>query len=136
VKKTCLIISVAAIAISGFFLMGMSGSVPSGQGAIASPFDAKIKDTMSNEVTISSVNFDGKTLFSASLGKGKVQIPFENIERIEVKDDMVCLKLTGAGNMCNLKVSNMSKIYGKTPYGAYQIAFKDVVRIELFKAKP
>jgi hypothetical protein len=136
VKRTYSIISVSIIVVFGLFLMGMSGAISPNQSAVASPFDAKVKDTMNNEVTISSVTFDGKTLFSALLGKGKVQIPFENIERIDVKDDTICLKLAGAGTMCNLKVSGVSKIYGKTPYGAYQIAFKDVTRVELFKAKP
>jgi hypothetical protein len=120
----------------GFSLMGMTGGISQGQSTVTSPFDAKIKDTMNNEMSISSITFDGKTVFSAALGKGRVQIPFENIERIEVKDDTVCLKLIGAGTMCNLKLSSVSKIYGKTSYGTYQIAFKDVSWVELIKTKP
>jgi hypothetical protein len=135
-KRKHFILGVSMFMIFGLFLMGMSGAVSPGQPTIASSFDAKLKDSMNNEVTISSVTFDGKPLVSASLGKGKVQIPLENIERIDVKDDTICLKLVGAGTMCNLKVSSASKIYGKTPYGAYQIAFKDVTWVQLFKAKP
>jgi hypothetical protein len=135
VKRTSLILSLISIAAFGLLLMGMSGGISPSQGALASPFDAKIKDTMNNEVSITSVNIDGKTMFSASLGKGRVQIPFENIERIDVKEDNICLKLIGAGTMCNLKISGISKVYGKTPYGSYQIAFKDIAWIELSKAK-
>lgn len=114
----------------------MTGGISQGQSTVTSPFDAKIKDTMNNEISISSITFDGKTVFSASLGKGRVQIPFENIERIEVKDDTVCLKLVGAGTMCNLKLNSLSKVYGRTSYGTYQIAFKDIIWVELIKAKP
>jgi len=113
----------------------MSGGISQGQNS-NSPFDAKIRDTMNNEISISSVTFDGKTVFSASLGKGRVQIPFENIERIDVKDDTVCLKLIGAGTMCNLKLNSVSKIYGKTSYGTFQISFKDITWVELIKSKP
>lgn len=123
------------IIVLGFCLLGMSGGISQGQST-TSPFDAKIRDTMNNEISISSVTFDGKTVFSASLGKGRVQIPFENIESIDVKDDTVCLKLIGAGTMCNLKLNSVSKIYGKTSYGTFQIAFKDVIRVELMKSKP
>jgi hypothetical protein len=120
----------------GFFLLGMTGGISQGQSTVTSPFNARIKDTMNNEISISSITFDGKTVFSASLGKGRVQIPFENIERIDVKDDTVCLKLVGAGTMCDLKLNSISKIYGKTQYGTYQIAFKDISWVELTKAKP
>jgi hypothetical protein len=115
--------------------MGMSGALSPGQGTEASPYNAKIKDSTNYEVSITSVTFDGKTSLNAYLGKGKVQIPFENISRIEVKDKSVCVILTGAGTMCNLALNGVSKIYGKTSYGTYQVALKDVILIELTRAK-
>jgi hypothetical protein len=133
--RTCRIIRAASVVILGFFLMGMSGAISPGQGTEASPYNAKIKDSANYEMNIASVTFDGKTSLNAYLGKGKVQIPFENISRIEVKDKSVCVILTGAGTMCNLTLNGVSKIYGKTSYGTYQVALKDVILIELTKAK-
>lgn len=137
-KKTYRYVCVTLVLILGVFLTGMSGTgtVFPNQGLVASPYDAKIRDSTGNEVTISSVTFDGKTSFTASLGKGKVQIPFENISRIEIKGDSICVKLSGAGTMCNLRINGgASKVYGKTPYGTYQVPLKDVVWIELTKPK-
>lgn len=116
-------------------LMGMGGAGAPGQAAADSQFNAKIRDTSNNEVDVTSVTLDGKTTFNVLMGKGKIQIPFENISRIEAKEGSVCVILKGAGTMCNLKTNGMSKLYGKVPYGLYQIAMKDVAWIELTKAK-
>ncbi|MGD0209624.1 MAG: hypothetical protein ABSC14_01430 [Desulfomonilia bacterium] len=126
---------VAFILMLGVFLMGMGSVVNPGQGPIESPFDAKIKDTSNNEVSITSVTFDGKTIFSVYMGKGRVEIPFDTISRIEMKEGSICVSLKGSGSMCNLKTNGILKVYGKLPYGMYQIALKDVVWIELIKAK-
>ncbi len=116
-------------------LMGMGGAGSPGPAAADSQFNAKIRDTSNNEVDVSSVTFDGKTTFNVLMGKGRVQIPFENISRIEMKGGAVCVSLKGSGTMCDLKTNGMAKIYGRMPYGLYQIAMKDVVWIELTRAK-
>jgi hypothetical protein len=134
-NRTAHLFRIASVVVLGFFLMGMSGAISPNQNQSTSPFDAKIRDSANNEVSLTAVTFDGKTSFNASLGKGKVQIPFESISRIEMKDDSACVKLTGAGTMCNLRVNSITKIYGKTSYGTYQLALKDVVWIEFTKEK-
>ena len=116
-------------------LMGMGGAGSPGPASAVSQFNAKIMDASSNEVAVTSVTFDGKTTFNVFMGKGRVQIPFENISRIEMKEGSACVSLKGAGTMCDLKINGMSKIYGKMPYGIYQIAMKDVAWIELSKAE-
>jgi hypothetical protein len=125
----------ALLIVLGVFLMGMGSAGSPGQGPVDSPFNAKIKDTLNNEVTITSATFDGKTTFNVYMGKGRVEIPFDTISRIEVKEGSACASIKGTGTMCNLKINGISKIYGKLPYGIYQIAFKDVVWIEITKAK-
>ena len=118
------------------FLMGMSGMGSiSGQTGTASPFDAKIVDTTKSEVEVSSITIDGKTSFNAYMGKGKVQIPFENISRIEIKEESACITLKNTGDMCTLRLNGISRIYGKTSYGTYQISLKAVVLIEFTKAR-
>lgn len=133
-KKGCLL-RIAILAALVFPLMGMGGAGSPGQSAPESMFNAKIRDTSNNQVDVTSVTFDGKTTFNVFMGKGRVQIPFENISRIEMKEGSVCVSLKGAGTMCDLKTNGMSKVYGRMPYGLYQIAMKDVVWIELAKAK-
>ncbi len=125
-----------AILFLGILLMGMSGmgSTP-GISVSDSPFDARIMDTSKSEAAILSVTIDGRTSFNAYMGKGKVQIPFENISRIDFKDDEVCITMKNAEDLCNLRINGISKMYGKTAFGTYQIPLKDVLWIEFTKAR-
>lgn len=125
----------ALLMVLSVFLMGMGNAGSPGQSTVSTPFNAKIKDTSNNEVTITSVTFDGKTSFNVYMGKGRIEIPFDTISRIEMKEGSACATIKDTGIMCNLKTNGISKIYGKLPYGAYQIALKDVLWIELTKAK-
>jgi hypothetical protein len=134
-KRTGYLYRTALFMVLGVFLMGMGSAGSPGQSAAPSPFNAKIKDTSNNEVTITSATFDGKTTFNVYMGKGRIEIPFDTITRIEMKDGSACASIKDTGTMCNLKTSGISKIYGKLPYGIYQIAIKDVMWIELTKAK-
>lgn len=134
-KKTGRLFLSAFAAMAVLLLMGMGSAGTPGQSPADSPFSAKIRDTSNNEILISSITFDGKTAFNVLMGKGRVQIPLENISRIEVKDGSACVTLQGGKSMCDLKTSGMSRIYGKMPYGSYQIPMKDVVSIEITKAK-
>ena len=116
--------------------MGMSGmGSVTGPAVTESPFDAKIMDTTKNEVVVLSVTIDGKTTFNAFMGKGKVHIPFENISRIDLKDEIACISMKNSGELCNLRINGISKIYGKTSFGTYQISLKDVLWIEIMKAR-
>ena len=118
------------------FLMGMSGmGSGAGQPVTDSPFDATIMDASKSEVMLLSVTIDGKTSFNGFMGKGRVQIPFENISRIDFKDDIACISMRNTGDLCNLKIKGISKIYGKTTFGTYQIPLKDVVWIVFTKAR-
>jgi hypothetical protein len=135
-KKTAFLIGAVLLVALTLLLMGMGGAGSPGQEPADSRFNAKIRDTSNNEVRVTSVTFDGKTSFNVLRGKGRIQIPLENISRIELKEGSVCLTLKGSGTMCDLKTNSMSKVYGKVPYGWYQIAMKDVSWIELTKAEP
>jgi hypothetical protein len=134
-KKTVRLFLSALAAVAVLLLMGMGSAGTPGQSPADSPFTAKVRDTSNNEVSISSVTFDGKTTFNVLMGRGRVQIPLENISRIELKDGGACVTLKGAESLCNLKTSGMSRIYGKMPYGSYQISLKDVLSIDITKAK-
>jgi hypothetical protein len=124
------------VLILAVFLMGMSGMGSiAGQTGALSPFNAKIMDTTMSEMEILSVTIDGKTSFNAYMGKGKVQIPFENISRIDIKEDIACITMKNTGNMCNLRINGISRVFGKTSFGTYQISLKDILWIEFTKAR-
>jgi hypothetical protein len=128
--------SVILIVAFCLVLMGMSGlGTVSPQNGTASSFSAKILDTTNNTVEVTSVTIDGKAMFQASLGKGKARIPFENISRITVKDKNACVTLRSSQELCSLRINEISKIYGNTSFGTYQISLKDVVWIELSPTK-
>ena len=130
------VFTVGLVLILCVFLMGMSGTGPlASQSGVASPFDATITDTTQSEVKILSITIDGKTSFNAYMGKGKVQIPFENISRIDITEESACITLKNADDMCDLKINGISRIYGKTSFGTYQISLKDVLSIEFTKAR-
>lgn len=112
-------------------LMGMGGAGSPGQPDADSQFNATVRDTSGNEVKITSVSLDGRTTFNVLMGRGRVQIPFENISRIEMKQGSVCVNLKGAGTMCDLRTTGTGRIIGRMPYGLYQISMKDVAWIEL-----
>lgn len=128
--------SAAVIIACSLVFMGMSGlGTIAPQDGAASSFDARIMDTANNEVKISAVTIDGKPLFQASLGKGKVKIPLENISRIAIKDKSACVTLKGSKDMCDLKINQLSRVYGTTPFGTYQISLKDVAWMEFSSAQ-
>lgn len=83
---------------------------------VSSAFDAKIIDVSDKEVDITSVNIDGKTSFRGYLGKGKVQIPFENISYIEISKDLANVVLKDSKYLCKLKINSLSRVYGNRTF--------------------
>jgi hypothetical protein len=139
-KRTFSFLSYAlVILLFSVMLLGMSGNMgpgPTGsQPAPGVPYDAKLVDTDNNTVQLTSVTIDGKTALQAFMGKGKVTIPFDQISRVEIKNKNACVTLKNSQKMCNLTIKEMSRVYGNTSFGVYQISLVDVVSMELSKAK-
>ncbi len=123
---------------SSFLLMGMGGMGPGASGGQSNSlmsFEAKAMDTENNTVQIKSATIDGKTVFQAYMGKGKVMIPFEQITRIEIKGKSACITMKNSEKLCNLRIKEMAKLEGSTSYGTYQITMSEVVWIEITKAR-
>lgn len=139
-KRTFSFLAYALVLLlSSSMLMGMSGGMgpgPTGNQAPAGiAYDAKLLDTENNSVQLGSVTIDGKTALQAYMGKGKVTIPFDQISRIDIKGKTACVTLKNSQKMCNLTIKEMSRVYGNTSFGVYQISLSDVVWMELTKAK-
>jgi len=130
-------LSVLVLISATLFICGMSGGIggPGGQNTVTSIFSAKITDNENTDVNVKSATIDGKTYFSAYLGKGKVQIPFDNITQIDVSKGNACISLANGKQICNLKTNEISRLYGVTSYGNFQISLRDVKRIIITKTK-
>lgn len=117
-------------------LMGMSGlgTNPS-QPATTSNFAFKITDLDNAEIELTGVTIDGKTTFGGYLGKGRVQIPFATIAHIDLNKDNACVTMVDGTQVCSLKINAISRLYGNTAYGTYQIALKDLKTMVVLKRK-
>ncbi|HOJ15117.1 MAG TPA: hypothetical protein PLS81_01715 [Deltaproteobacteria bacterium] len=115
------------------FAMGMGQAPGVSRTPADSPFDANITDASRTKVHLASVTFDGDTTLGVTLGKGRVQIPLENISRIEVKDGDLCVTFKDAKTMCGLKAGGSTRVSGKTDYGTYKILLKDVSSIDIVR---
>lgn len=119
-------------------LMGLSGVGVGGTGAQGSAqlsFDATLMDTENNTVKLNSVTIEGRTTFQASMGKGRITIPFDEISRIQIKGKNACVTLKNSRQVCNLTIKESSRITGTTSFGLYQISVSDIVWIEISKAR-
>ena len=130
-----LVLITVAISLMIMGMGGMGAGTSGGQGNSLMTFEAKITDTDSNTVHITSATIDGKTVFQAYMGKGKVTIPFEQIKRIEIKGKGACITMKNSEKLCNLRIKEMAKLEGSTSFGTYQIPMAEVVWIEISKAK-
>jgi hypothetical protein len=132
-KITAVFLSLVFLGFS-MLIMGMSGlGTPANQSAVTSSFSFKITDIDNTEIELSSVTIDGKTTFGGYLGKGKVQIPFATIAHIDLNKDAACVTMVDSTQVCNIKTNTISRLYGNTPFGAYQIALKDLKTLVIVK---
>lgn len=134
-RITTVLVSLTVLLI-GMLLMGMSGlGTNSSQQATTSNFTFKIIDIDSTEIEVTGVTIDGKTTFGCFQGKGRLQIPFASIAHIDLKKDSACVTMVDGTQVCNLKTNTVSRLYGHTSFGAYQIALKDLKTLVVLKRK-
>lgn len=111
-------------------LMGMSGMGGTAE-EVSSPFAATLEDSTGATMELQNVVIDGKPLFAATVGKGRLQIPFDKIAEIRIIQNHACVTLVDGKQICKLKVSGISRLSGVTEFGAYRIPLKDVAWIKL-----
>ncbi len=111
-------------------MMGMSGF--GGQDPEAnqpSPFSAQLTDSSGQQISIKQATIDGKTSLRGFLGKGKVRIPFSNIDSIKIEADQATVRLSNAEESVTIRISGISRLQGSTAFGSYQIALKEVSEV-------
>ena len=127
----------AATALLAAGILGM-GSFGGGQGTEppARDFSATLTDTDGLRVEVSRLTTGTDTTFEGDLGKGRLRVPFDNIERITFKasgterDRMLADVQLRDGGPLTLAIRSSTTFYGRVPSGAYQIRARDLRSVE------
>jgi len=132
------------LALLALLLLGMA---PWGKDApdtrIPEPaisFRVEVIDLDLNKFDVTKATFDGHIYVTGAIGKAKVSIPFEKIERIhfERKDelglDLLAFVTLKDGSEQTLEVSGTTPCYGETAYGNISIETR-YVRDALFRGR-
>ena len=135
-KHIFLVLFFAIFSLSSIYSVG--GGTESYNSEIPNPpknFSLTVKDITDTETTLSNVTLDGKLFIEATYGKGKVTVPFEDIEKIIIDSDKKQGNLISAriflrdGNEVEVYIRGRKKLYGKSPLGNYTISLQDVLQI-------
>ena len=125
-----LLFLVMAPALMGMGSMGGSGT-PDKIPLPAKKFTALVIDQLDVDTEIREISIEGRTFLEGKKGEGTFTIAFEKIKTITflMKDG----KLYGAvllqdGNTEQLSLNKGQKIFGRTPYGTFQITLGEMKR--------
>ena len=125
-------VSVALICLGMGGLGGQpGGSVPETEINI----QAQVKDRIGTTTDLNQFSMDGKTYLEAWHGKGKLSIPFPQVDTIifgAAKGDTVLAEVRlKSGEAMSLSIRSRAQFYGATGFGAFQIASRDVASIAI-----
>ena len=121
----------------GLALMGM-GSFGGGRdpGQPARDFHATFTDADGTRTAATRVTAGGDASLEGELGRGRLRVPFDNIERIAFKpsaterDRLVVDVKLREGEPVTLTLRSSTTFYGRVPSGAYQIRARDLRSVE------
>lgn len=103
-------------------------------------FRVEVVDVDLNKFDVSKASFDGHIFLTGAIGKAKVSIPFEKIERIhfEYVDErglqLLAFVTLKDGIEQTLEVSGTTPCYGETSYGNISIETR-FIRDALFRGR-
>jgi len=125
------------LGVLGLGVLGMGGL---GGGREAEPpardFHANFTDSDGTRIEVSRVTTGSDTTLEGDLGRGRLRIPFDNIERITFKpsgnerDQMLADVQLHEGQPVTLTVRASTTFYGRLPSGAYQIRARDLRAVD------
>ena len=126
------VLLVLLVAARGALAMGITGGRDVAHPVV--DFKATFTDRDGITVACTHLNVGGDVQLEGDMGRGTLQIAFENIDRIEFGDDVrdhrtaiVALK---HGESVTLKIRDSLTFYGQTGVGLYQIRARDLQRID------
>jgi hypothetical protein len=128
---------VIAICCAALLLTGMGGlgGIPEGTiPEVKEDIGVRLVDRSSTTTELTRVSVDGNLFLEGLRGAGKVTIPLQEIQRLEVTavaGETVAARLQLRNEtVLNLNLRKRAVIYGDTGYGAYQILLRDVQLVE------
>lgn len=125
-------IKITLVAISALCLLGMSGFSSASQPQ-PSNFRAELTDTGERSLSIASATIDGKTTIRGKLGKGRIEVPFDTIERVDFDKSRATIQVRGSAQRLTIDVNSYSQLSGRTAFGNYQIAIRDIKHLRFSK---
>ena len=133
-KRGLIFVLFAAVAM---LCMGMDGLGGLPEGTVPETdvrIQADIKDRSGTITNLNQFSMDGKTYLDSWRGRGKLTIPFQQIDIIEfgkIKGNVVHVDATlKSGVVMALTVSSRAQFYGSTGFGAFQIKSRDIESID------
>ncbi len=134
-KRGLILLVTAAVAL---VCMGMGGLGGQPEGSVPETdinIQAQVKDRDGTMTSLNQFSLDGKTFLEALRGRGKLSIPFQQIDIItfgEVKGDRVLVDVRlKSGEVLVLTIRSRAQFYGSTGFGAFQITSRDLASIDL-----
>jgi hypothetical protein len=133
-KRGLILLVTAAVAL---LCMGMGGLGGQPEGSVPETdinIQAQVKDRVGATTSLSQFSMDGQTFLSALRGRGKLSIPFQQIDVInfgEVKGDQVMVDVRlKSGEALALTIRSRAQFYGSTGFGAFQVTSRDVASLD------
>ncbi|TMA45190.1 MAG: hypothetical protein E6J83_08010 [Deltaproteobacteria bacterium] len=126
-----------AFVVLALGLMGMGGFGGGREtGLPQREFRATFTDVDGTRVEATRVTAGGDTNLEGEIGRGRLRVPFDNIERIrfepagEDRDRIKAVVVLREGEPVTLLLRSSTTFYGQTPSGAYQIRARDLKSID------
>ena len=122
--------------ITSLTLMGMGGLGGGREEAPARDFHATLTDVDGTRIEVERITTGSSAMLEGELGRGRLRIPFDNIERIELKpagterDRILAEVKLRQGDPVTLTLRSSTTFYGRIPSGAYQIQARDLRSVE------
>ena len=117
-------------------LTGMGGLGGGRQEAPARDFRAVLTDVDGARIEVTRVTAGTDTTLEGDLGRGRLRIPFDNIERITFKPsgnerDRLAADVTlREGEPVTITLRSSTTFYGRVPSGGYQIRARELRALE------
>ena len=126
-----------ALLVLALGLMGMGGFGGGREtGLPQREFRATFTDVDGTRVEGTRVTAGGDSNLEGEIGRGRLRVPFDNIERIrfepagEDRDRIKAVAVLREGEPVTLLLRSSTTFYGQTPSGAYQIRARDLKSID------
>ena len=124
------------LGVFALVLTGMGGLGGTREQAPARDFRATFTDVDGARIEVGRVTTGTDTTLEGDLGRGRLRVPFDNIEQITFKpsgterDRLVADVKLREGSPVTLTLRSSTTFYGRVPSGAYQIRARDLRSVE------